>query len=482
MVFKTRGEIPEMVKTVMGIIEETERFQDYRVVGNKYGTTIVLRYTCSGHDMPYGHIRQSPEWKHRSAVNVTRDSLRYNEWCKQGTNPLPVWSNLDNREPSIVEHSTPTDPLPREGTSFFQDTQLNPNAKQFCMPVAQHELLSTSISTQTEAQVEMASVEIQTETLGVAKTCDIGIQCKPSTQAVGINCRKVISTKSRFIQATPTSVSKGVSATSCTTETGSQPEYGAFGPTKQDAAVMCAQSPGAISRHMQTHKTLVKDFKTNTVSPTMAHAATDMDGFKIKREECVKRDHTALYEEEDLKDTPSRTFQGQSGFTDILDCLGVRISDIRHYAHRIQNRHRNLQVRGVVKASYKYKRLDKVEEGETYYAVMDDFFVDMYMDEKDKFEVGRYTKLYGDWQHMLSDTGRDVVTYTILNSRDEVVHRCETVLMKELDRILTNIRSRHTDTGGYGGYGGCGSYGRNSSFGNYGNGGEYGGYSDYDHY
>ena len=463
MVFKMGGEVPEMVRTVILKIEETEVFQDYRVIGNKYGTTIVLRY--SGHDMIYGDTRRSPMWKHRSMVNVTRDNYRYNKWCKENTNPTSEWSNTDSSgvDPGCIEQSTPIHHTQGGGFVSFYNAGLNVNADEFIMPKIQPAILTTCSSTQTENQVQLTSIETQTELREKIQRENIGIQCKPTTQSVGITCNRAVATKNRHIQATPSIVSKGVTAISQSAESDTQTECAGINIDKQDAAVMCFQSPGAISRHVQTHRKVLKDMKTSTMSTKMADAATEMVDFKIDWGDCDEDNDIPPVEQEDPRLIPVQTFKGYSGLTDILHRLGAHISDIENYSHLIMKRNRNFRVKGVVEGIYKDKHLDKVKERKIYYAVMDDFVVDMYIGDENEFEVGRYTKLYGDWQQILNTTVASKVIYTILKPNDEVASKCEKALMLELDKILSNIRPRHFGAwggrGSYGGYGGQFGYG-----------------------
>ena len=97
------GELPEVVKTVLDGLMVTDRFQDFRIIGNQNGTTLVLRYTRLDTD---GQVRHSPLWQHRSNVNVTRDHIKLNSWIKDHSTPItetPQWNvNAPSFEPSSV--------------------------------------------------------------------------------------------------------------------------------------------------------------------------------------------------------------------------------------------------------------------------------------------------------------------------------------------------------------------------------------------
>ena len=77
-------DFPEVIETVLESLSENEKFMDYRIVGNKFGTSIVLRYTR------LDSVRHTPLWQHRSPCNLNRDNVRQNTWIKD--NSMSNWS------------------------------------------------------------------------------------------------------------------------------------------------------------------------------------------------------------------------------------------------------------------------------------------------------------------------------------------------------------------------------------------------------
>jgi hypothetical protein len=72
-------DFPEVIETVLESISENEMSMDYRIVGNRNGTSIVLRYTR------LYSVCHTPLWQHVSPCNPNHDNVQQNTWIKDSS-------------------------------------------------------------------------------------------------------------------------------------------------------------------------------------------------------------------------------------------------------------------------------------------------------------------------------------------------------------------------------------------------------------
>jgi hypothetical protein len=197
------GDIPEMVHMVLDGLLGIETFQDFRIVGNKNGTSVVLRYAKM--DMG-GSPRHSPVWQHRSQVNMTRDSVKLNTWISE--------HSLDNNNPvSSPGHVMQAN---KGGIEYNTCHELNVDAPVFQTQLGARDYpLGTATSSQCEtgSQTELPSTceTVGTQTDRDDKSFDSkGTQYKLETRSVGLTCKISPVKKSRYIQAVPTTKNQGI--------------------------------------------------------------------------------------------------------------------------------------------------------------------------------------------------------------------------------------------------------------------------------
>jgi hypothetical protein len=266
------GDLPEVVGAVLGMILESEIFQDYRIIGNSKGTTVVLRYVNM--DMVSGQ-RQTPVWKHRSGVNLTRDNIRLNTWIRDqpGGNGYNMESTDWNRQQNDSQHIT---------SPFIWNT--NAPVFQPMVPEVKSPASSMNSAAQTEPMVTKVNMETQTDDVN-NKTVNAGSQCEVEYRSVGISCKRLPVVRSRHVQAVASSESLGISAIPVTQDVSTQCQKYKKRISTQDVGVGCQLFPQSKGRHSQTEKTILMSVKTNS-DPVMVKrvaAATAMGKEKTHR-------------------------------------------------------------------------------------------------------------------------------------------------------------------------------------------------------
>ena len=249
-------EFPEVVGLVLDTISEHESFRDYRIIGNTAGTTIVIRYSMV--DMVHEQ-RFSPLWQHRSAVNLTRDHMRQNKWIREHSE-----LGVDN----VIHGSWSSE----SGITDGAKCQWNVNAQVFT-PAAPKEYVDNE--SQTDPVAESKSMETQTALL--PSMTSVGTQCETETRSIGTVCKIRCQVKGKSIQATVGMKNQGVNATVSTDESTTQSEKYIGRVSTTDVAVGCVQSPGAISRHVQTYAKKFVEVKTNTKYTETISVGTETD-------------------------------------------------------------------------------------------------------------------------------------------------------------------------------------------------------------
>jgi hypothetical protein len=245
-------ELPDMVGMVMDSILESEKFRDYRIIGNEYGTTIVLRYTKS----PV--LRHSPLWKDRSPVNVTRDYLRHNAWIKENTKS--DWSTGDL-------------------TSMVQTGQLEASSNHTWNLNAPEFVAKTFVEMETQTDnLSQCAINISTQTDNIIKVVSCGSQCEVvNTKSVGIKCKLLPEVKTKYVQATASKRNQGTSSVVVTQDSYSQVEKTDMKVLTTEHAVWVRQSPGAVGIHSQTEKKEFIDQIINTVHNSTNSVGTQME-------------------------------------------------------------------------------------------------------------------------------------------------------------------------------------------------------------
>jgi hypothetical protein len=314
---------------------------------------------------------------------------------------------------------------------------LHVNAQEFYMPSRNMVPCTTTQSrgVQTELNEALKSSSMQTDKCD-KKTTNMGIQCKSEMRNIGVKCqldqRGIV--KHRFVQATPPIVSQGVSAIVKHINVATQSNTLGDGPCKADAATMCIQSPGATSRHIQTHKIKLVDAKTNTTLPqthTVATNSTDYDcgyngdleietagdwgnpieglldppfdvdseteqlngEWKVDVEGDLEQDRKQLENEWNTPKSDQKTvFMGKNGLPDFLDHLGVTIVDTGQYNELIQNEYLNRNINYIIQSKKSYQLFDKVLVSCIYYTILDDFVVMITVNNGGEYSMATYTK------------------------------------------------------------------------------------------
>jgi hypothetical protein len=255
------GDIPGVVESVLERLVETERFKDFRIVGNEYGTTIVLRYNKL---VMVGAPRHSPLWRHRSDVNLTRDNHRYNTWIKD----QPMANHWGHNINSNNEMEGTTENL-WSTNGFGSDIKaqvLNPEAPVFYgTPNVDNEVIpiKCEIAVQTEMVTEVKDSSAQTD-VSARFVNSIGTQYYLEKRSIGLTCKIVPPTKAKYVQATTKTYNQESNACVNTKESGTNPEITGISVNKKDVGIECIQSPGALTRHVQTVNILSANASTNT--------------------------------------------------------------------------------------------------------------------------------------------------------------------------------------------------------------------------
>jgi hypothetical protein len=274
------GAIPDVVKSVLDVILESEVFQDYRIIGNRVGTTLVLRYTNMG---TVGNQRYSPMWKHRSGVNVTRDNTRLNTWLKDNSRGIGI-TDTQSTAGNIWQ------------TSQTSTHEWNINAPVFQSQVAYDPCMveRKDNEVQTEVRINTCTIGCQTVCSTLMGTRSAGVQCEFAKQSVGTTCKIYPSVKDTYVQATACAKSLGVTASVETHHASSQCEKREKKVTKHDVGVHCRQSPGSRGRHVQTYMPQLVGAKTNTDHILVKDVATETEETKLDWLQTRGRSHLAL--------------------------------------------------------------------------------------------------------------------------------------------------------------------------------------------
>jgi hypothetical protein len=375
---------------------------------------------------------------------------------------------------------------------------LNVNAPEFNMsPNKMQKIVDTrEITTQTDSRVEHMAKGSQTAF--VTPMVTVGTQCDVEKRSVGIKCNILPTHKSKFVQATAPVKSQGVGATVKIQASATQCVKIGDQILKKDAAIWCKQSPGSIGRHVQTMEKITVEVKTNT-DPIVTHTVgMETDMVTSEWSEIVVQEYGADVLSKSWKygttcdsdgpftdRSPSSHCGGQSdipvcegkpGLSELLKTKGVLCSSVDQYPDFINNCQRNRKIKGIIQAIQQNRKGQAGEEGKhEYWVTLDDVMVSVTQIATD-FVTGRYIKLYGEYESLMS-RGEDLMEYIWVKNNSEVFKKCEAAVMEVVDSILSQIRSRHkpweygrgynrdsrheSDYGGYRGDGG-GEYGNTS--------------------
>jgi hypothetical protein len=268
-------DFPEVVGMVVDSILDYETFQDYRIIGNKYGTTIVMRYRKM--DVGSGP-RHSPLWRHRSMVNLTRDQARHNMWLRNNSsNGGCLTQDVENNVYNGAEYQNAVDAHTSSANNRY-DTWSNgiddrePMNHIWNTEAPEFNVKSAPVYKESEMQTEIKvdSLTKETQTEQINKMVSSGTQCEVEKRSIGIKCNLVSAKQSKYIQATAAVRSQGVSATVTTKEISTQCTK-SKGASTSEVGVWCKQAPGAMGRHVQT---VVKTFLEATTSTEPVYTET----------------------------------------------------------------------------------------------------------------------------------------------------------------------------------------------------------------
>ena len=127
---------------------------------------------------------------------------------------------------------------------------------------------------------------------------------------------------------------------------------------------------------------------------------------------------------------------------EILSALGVPISTRTDYASLVHDENRNKEIHHWIecKNSYDFEGTEKVTT--TYYCVFDDFIIPVTVSETDSPYVGRYIKLYDNYEEHLycSDKAR----FVVVSHMDDVSHRqARKAVLDDLDNVISSVQALH---------------------------------------
>jgi hypothetical protein len=343
---------------------------------------------------------------------------------------------------------------------------------------------------------------LQRENHSVAIQCQSDTEVTIKSRTVGVSCRKYPSLKSRSCQATQVTKTQGVNAVTMHHDNMSQTSiHGAVKPVKPsgiDVSVMCWQSPGGVNRYCQTYHAKSVCRGTNTKSKINENSSTDTCDLTITvasscqtnildpvmellnigepqcsstvcsvAEEChspeglswgdltstelmgelpivttnsdpeyIVPDSGVGISSSTSKDSDEQTLHG------ILSALGVPISTRTDYASLVHDENRNKEIHHWIecKNSYDFEGTEKVTT--TYYCVFDDFIIPVTVSETDSPYVGRYIKLYDNYEEHLycSDKAR----FVVVSHMDDVSHRqARKAVLDDLDNVISSVQALH---------------------------------------
>ena len=465
------GAIPRVVEIVLEEILETEEYQDFRIVGNKYGTTLVLRYSM----LDMVSDRHSPAWQHRSKVNLTRDNYRYNTWIKNNS------GRNDNTQ---------------QAHSFALDTsvKLNPDAPAFTTQFLRDSTavqIKCDAECQTEFTPDIRNSSAQTDA-DIKSVNSTGIQCHPENHSVGSSC--VPPTKSKYIQATIKTQNQGTGGFVEKVDIGTDPECAAISVEKKDVGIVCQQSPGACSRHVQTVKKNTTSATTNTIPVVQKSVGV---GSQIE----VTPHHQGCYFWVDLvedsipnngdmgvcsesggsretieelqsgkvpidseKSIPCRNI-GKPGLCRLLDNLDIPAASLRQQEESIQNIWHNKYMKGLLRCKFDGAKNDG-DQNNMYWAVYDDIGL-QFSRRGQKFHLVQYVKLRGKYLDIMC-MDDDNCEFSLIDMKSDIYKQCERAAKVEILPILDTLRKKNRRKKNSGGYGG--GFGTFRGYGGYGGG------------
>jgi hypothetical protein len=324
--------IPKVVESVLDIVLESEVFQDYRIIGNGKGTTLVLRYASIQDTID--NQRRSPEWKYRSRVNMTRDNIRLNAWIKDNSTGV-VENNCQGLE-SMRGNIWGNDRSP--SNAFVHEWNVNAPDFQSRMVSGMSVIEKKDIEVQTDvcsdsdqksARSNTATVDCQTDP--PALLVNSGTQYYLEKRSVGISCKISPVVKSKFVQATVGSKSVGVLASVITQHASTQSGNGEIQVSKCDVGVSCTQAPGSRGRHTQTDKLIRVGAWTNTEKTMVSSVATETEqnsGTTVNIDSSTKTDmannthQTGGKGRSDLASRLLKNLYGQSVYEELTSTSG----------------------------------------------------------------------------------------------------------------------------------------------------------------
>jgi hypothetical protein len=447
-------EFPEVVEAVLETISATEKFSDYRIIGNKCGTTIVLRYTRSQ------ALRQSPVWQHRSPVNLTRDQLRHNTWIK---NTTLNWSMGDTN--SMVEpmehkgvHSSSTEPgqpvLPQRLHSDHHSWNID--APEFTSQLWQGNCAKdlpkqyVDADTQTE-NLSQVNVNSYTQTENNVKVHSVGTQFEAvETRNVGIGCKLSPAVKSKHIQATTVMRNQSTSSAVVTNDCMTQVDKCVKIKTTE-CGVWLQQSPGAVGRHSQTDRKVLIHKKTNTEGTmtnsigtqvecesedrnNISHAVVDLGGFDGMKD-VVETTSPQKGEAGELSINPTPYWAGVGSLSFLLSILEVMVSSMEQFGTRICSEDRNKKAKGIIEIGRCGLQTD-------YWVVFEDIAM-MVNRTGRQLTTSRYVKMYGQCLALMTD-GKDSLRYHLIDPHSKFYQRCEQLAVRELHVLLPRVRLKHS--------------------------------------
>ena len=243
---------------------------------------------------------------------------------------------------------------------------LNPEAPVFYgTPHVDNEVISIKceIATQTEKLTEVKNSSTQTD-VSARSVNSIGTQYYLEKRSIGFTCKIIPPTKVKYIQATTKTYNQESNACVNTSESGTNPEITGISVNKKDIGIECIQSPGAVTRHIQTVNILLANASTNTtktvqqsvgvgteigVTPSWGDLEEDsfdsLGGSDVNMEssgggETLEQPQSRRVTP-DLDQPEAHRSIGKPGLTKLLHNLDVSVARVGQHEEHIQNIWRN---------------------------------------------------------------------------------------------------------------------------------------------
>jgi hypothetical protein len=480
--------IPIIVENTLATLEEVgQALRDYKIVGNERGgVTIILRYQAVDMINPLEHDRCVPLLGHKSPVRIARDRIKMDTW----------WQANVNTGEHYVEPQAET---AQEKT--FRDMETMTDLDN----MKQREIHTQAI--QTDSVIcEMHNVSVQCDPVDVKVQCggshgsggndikstSVETQVQVETTTRGVCCQQRPDTRHHRVQTDKLKTrSLGLSAVSPQNVQGTQ-TLTSFTSKGVDVAVFCPQSPGAISRQIQTYVPKLVErgtkphmIKTQSVAvstcdlnvekdpddlsamalvpgcPLLSSSVHEASGphFELETYTFHKKEHmedsgitmnetVGTYQDSTSACSSHPPLGHHKELVELLSQLGVSSTMRNDYAATIRKEGHNLKVKHIVEQ--KFTNEDDIVEYK-YLCIFDDVIVPVFKnpllqnpDHHNHSDItyltGRYTKLYDQYWEFVSTS---TCSYRVLENPSDSFELYGQVAMQEIADTMSDIKLFH---------------------------------------